>query len=197
MKLLREAVLFVLLLAFWFALSGHWDPLFIAMGIISAGVATWFGAQLIEGTIGSAERHPRVHLFWLVIYLGWLIGRMVVGAFQVARIVLDPRHPPRPGIMTFRTRLASPAARTMLANSITLVPGTITLVVEADQLTVHSFTPNAVDDLASARMQNRIAAVFRDVAQPAPELDWEFGEAPTDQDPESLEDFDATGGPTP
>lgn len=189
MKALRIVLLFGLLLGFWLALSARLDPLFLGMGIVSAAASTWFGAKLLERTVGDAARHPRVHLFWLTIFVVWMLGRMVVGALQVARIVLDPRYPPRPGVTQFRTQLRSPAARTVLANAITLVPGTITLEVERDLFTVHSFTPDAVDDLADARMQNRIAAAFRDVDQPAPELHWEVGEAPRDQDPEAQDDY--------
>ncbi len=195
MRLLRASVLFAVLLAFWLILSGQYNPLFIGMGVVSAAACAWFGALLVEPTVGDAGRHPRVHLFWLVIYVGWLLSRMVVGAMQVAWIVLNPKHPPRPGILRFRTELASPAARTMLANSITLVPGTITLEIDDGVLTVHSFTPKAVDDLASARMQNRIAAVFRDVDQPKPQLDWEFGDPPSDTDPGSREAFDPDAEP--
>ncbi len=188
MRLLRNAVLFTLLLGFWITLSGHLDPLFLGMGVVSAAVCTWFGGRLLEPTVGDPTMHRRVHLFWLLIYVAWMLGRMVVGAAQVARIVLDPRHPPQPGILRFRTNLQSPAARTMFANSITLVPGTLTLELEQDRLTVHSFTPSAVDDITAARMQNRVAAVFREPDQPAPEVDWDFGEtAPRDSDPESLE----------
>lgn len=189
MKWLRILLLFSLLLAFWLLLSGHMDPLFISMGVVSAAASTWFGAKLLERTVGDAARHPRVHLFWAAILVGWLLGRMVVGAVQVARIVLDPRCTPRPGVTQFRTQLRSPAARTVLASTITLVPGTITLEVEGDLFTVHSFTPDAVDDLADARMQNRIAAAFRDVDQPAPELHWDAGEAPRDHDPQAQDDY--------
>jgi len=189
MKALRVSLLFSLLLAFWLLLSGRFDPLFIGMGVVSAAASTWFGTKLLERTVGSAARHPRVHLFWLMILIGWMLGRMTVGAIQVAHIVIDPRYPPRPGVTQFRTQLRSPAARTFLAIAITLVPGTITLEVDGDLFTVHSFTPDAVDDLADARMQNRIAAAFRDIDQPAPELRWEVGRPPSDKDPEAHDDF--------
>lgn len=178
MKLLRHAGLFVLMLGFWLLLSGHYDPLFISMGVVSATVATWFGGALLEHTIGPAHSHPRVRVLSLLVYVGWLVARIIPSAIQVARIVLDPRLPPEPGMVRFRTRLNSPAARTTLANSITLVPGTMTIDVEGDEFTVHAFTHDAVKDLATGRMQNRIARVFRDTHQPEPELHWESGHHP-------------------
>lgn len=184
MRILRELTLFALLLAFWLLLSGQYNALFVGMGIVSAAIATWAGTRLVERTIGPAAEHPRVNLLRLALYLGWLFGRMVASALQVAWIVLNPRVPPRPGIVRFASELSSPAARTVLANSITLVPGTMTLEIDEGELTVHTFTPEAADDLASARMQNRIAGVFRDDPQHPPEMMWESdGSASTGGDP--------------
>lgn len=178
MRILREIFLFALLLGFWLLLSGQFNVLFIGIGVVSCAVVTWASVELLERTIGTAREHPRVSLIHLAVYLGWLVGRIVPSAVTVARIVLDPRLPPRPGIVRFRTRLSSPAARAVLANSITLVPGTMTLDIEDDLLTVHTFTPEAMEDLSDAHMQNRIAAIFRDAPEPPPELVWEAGHLP-------------------
>lgn len=178
MRAIRFLGLFIVMLALWLLLSGHYDPLFVSMGVGSSAVAAWFGGALLEHTVGPAREHPRVRFLSLVVYVGWLIMRVIPSAIQVARIVLDPRLPPEPGMVRFRTQLASPAARTTLANSITLVPGTMTIDVTDDEFTVHSFTPDAVEDLVTARMQNRIARVFRDVHQDEPEMIWESGHRP-------------------
>lgn len=178
MKAIRFLGLFIVLLALWLLLSGHYTLLFVSMGVASSALAAWFGGALLEDTVGPAHEHPRVRILSLLGYTGWLVARVIPSAVQVARIVLDPRLPPEPGMVRFRTHLASPAARTTLANSITLVPGTMTIDVDGDEFTVHSFTPDAVEDLSSARMQNRIARVFRDEHQPEPEMVWESGHRP-------------------
>jgi multicomponent Na+:H+ antiporter subunit E len=174
-KPVRQLVLFLLLLVFWQGLSWRLDPLFLAMGVISSAAITVLSTRLLEVTIGPAATHPRVRLVALVPYTTWMLGRMFVSAMQVARIVLDPRVPPQPGIARFRTELVSPAARAMLANSITLVPGTMTLEMEGDEITIHAFTPDAADDLATAAMQNRVARVFGDSPQVPPQLVWDSG----------------------
>lgn len=180
MRLVRQILLFALLLGFWLVISGQYNPLFIGMGIASAAFATWFGGKLFDNAIGLASAHPRVSAVQVPLYIGWILYRIVPSALQVAWIVLHPGRDPRPGMVRFTTHLASPAARTVLANSITLIPGTMTVDVAGDEFTVHAFTPDAADDLASAEMQNRIARVFRDDAQPAPEMRWESGHRPTD-----------------
>jgi multicomponent Na+:H+ antiporter subunit E len=177
-KPLRQALLFTFLLGFWVALSGRFEPLFLGMGAVSAGLVTAASTRLLERTVGPAGTHPRVRVLRLLPYALWLTWRMLASAVQIAWIVINPRVPPEPGIVRLRTELRSPAARAMLANSITLVPGTMTLELDGDELTVHSFTPDAVDDLASASMQDRIAAIFREPKQHPPELVWESGHTP-------------------
>lgn len=175
MRILRLLLLFTLLMAFWLLLSGRFDPHLVASGLITSAVITLASAPLLERTIGPAATHPRVRLLPAVPLIGWVLWRMLLSALQLARIVLDPRLPPEPGIVRFRTDLTSPAARTVLSTAITLVPGTMTLEVEGDVLTIHTFTPDAVSDFASAELQNRIAKVFSDAEQPRPELLWESG----------------------
>jgi multicomponent Na+:H+ antiporter subunit E len=171
----RQVVFFAIQLGFWLVLSGRLDPVFVVLGIASAAVVTLAATPLLEHTIGRAGTHPRVRVLPLITYSGWLFGRMMVSAVQIAWIVLNPRVPPKPGIVRLRTDLRSPAARAMLANSTTLVPGTMTLNISDREMVVHSFTPDAVEDLATAAMQNRIARIFGDDHQEPPELHWEEG----------------------
>lgn len=173
MRSVRSVVWFLLLLAFWQALSGRLDPLFLAMGAASAAAVTRLGVPLLDGVLGTAGEHPRTKVFKLLAYLLWLLARIPPAGLHVARVVLDPRLPPRPGVVRFRAGLASPAARTLLANSITLVPGTMTLAVEDDMITVHAFTPAAVADLASGATQRRIAAAFDHPPDDPPLMVWE------------------------
>jgi multicomponent Na+:H+ antiporter subunit E len=178
MRTIRQLLLFSALLGFWLLLSWRLDPLFLVMGVLSAAVITIASTVLLERTIGAAGEHPRVKVLRLGPYVVWLLGRMLLSAVQIAWIVINPRVPPEPGIVRIPIQLRSPAARTMLSNSLTLVPGTMTLEITEDEVTVHSFTPDAVDDLASAAMQDRIAAIFGDGPQAPPEMIWESGHTP-------------------
>lgn len=173
MRTLRALTLFGLLLIFWLALSARLDPLFVVLGVLSAALVTWLSMGLLEGVLGQADQTPRLHLWHLLTYLVWLVARIPPAGFQVALVVLDPRRTARPGVVRFRTRLASPTARTMLANSITVVPGTMTIEVTDDVFVVHAFTPAAAEDLATGAMQNRIARAFRHEHDPEPVLVWD------------------------
>ncbi len=184
MRTLRTGVLFLLLLGFWQALSARLDPLFLTLGVLSAAAVTWSSLSLLEQVLGDRGTTPPISLVSLVRYAGWLLVRIIQSGIWVAVVVLDPRRPPRPGVVHFRTGLQSPAARTLLATSITLVPGTITLNVDGDEFIVHAFTPANVDDLASADAQARIARIFGVPADEPPVLRWEpIHDAPPEDPP--------------
>ncbi|NCC63968.1 MAG: cation:proton antiporter [Spirochaetia bacterium] len=74
--------------------------------------------------------------FWYLIrFLFLMIVSLYVSSFQVVKSVMSKNTNPR--IVHFRTRLRSDLARTVLANCITFTPGTLTLDLNDDHLTVH------------------------------------------------------------
>ena len=172
---LRILVQFLTLFAFWLLLSWRFTPLFLVLGLLSAAGVTAVTHRLVAATLG-----PAVDLLGLplrvgrfAVYAVWLAGRMLAGAMQVAYDILTPGMPSDPHLLRFDTTLASPIARTMLANSISVVPGTITLEVDESTFLVHAFVPRAADDLVSATLQNRIAVLFDQETQAPPEVVWD------------------------
>lgn len=173
----RRLTQFAVLLALWLVLSGHFNPLSIGMGVASAALGVWLFEALRRPELDSGRRYSPAEVarrvYYSAIYLAWLISRIPPSGIEVAYHVLHPRVPIEPSLVRFRTGLASPVARTILANSITLVPGTMTVMVDGDEFLVHAFVPSAADDLIDATMQNRIADAFLEEHDPAPEVVWE------------------------
>jgi multicomponent Na+:H+ antiporter subunit E len=62
---------------------------------------------------------------------------LIKSNFDVARRVLTPALPIKPGIVEVKTKLKSKFARMLLANSITLTPGTLTVDVKDDSFFIH------------------------------------------------------------
>lgn len=172
MRMLRNSAMFAALLVFWLALSARLDPLFVVIGVISAAVATVFAIRLVDGVMGEDER-PRIKVWPLLTFHVWLLLQIPPAGLAIARVVVDQRRPPRPGVVHFRTSLQHPIARVLLANAITLVPGTMTLNIDGDCYTVHAFTPASMADLASGETQRRIARAFGEPVEEAPTLVWE------------------------
>ena len=88
----------------------------------------------------------------------WILARLacrflyelVLANLSVARIVLSPSLPIRPGIIAYETKLTSDLALTSLANMITLTPGTLTLDISEDRRYLYVHTLNIQDPVEVA-----------------------------------------------
>lgn len=160
------------LLAFWFALSGRTDPLFVVTGVLTVVIVTLVTSPITAECLRPDADHVRiarlpVALVRAVAFAGWMAGRIFVASLQLAKIALSPRLPLDPCWVRFHTELRTPLARTVLTNAITLVPGTLTVDIEGDDILVHALSPNQITDLVSGILQNKVAALFLEDAQPA------------------------------
>jgi multicomponent Na+:H+ antiporter subunit E len=65
--------------------------------------------------------------------------------------VLHPKLPIKPGIVLVKTKLKTPLGRLLLANSITLTPGTITVESDGDDFYIHWIRVEGVHDKERTR----------------------------------------------
>jgi multicomponent Na+:H+ antiporter subunit E len=84
-------------------------------------------------------------ILFSVVYVIVLFWEIIRANVDVAYRVIHPRMPIRPGIVVIRTSLRSNIAKLILANSITLTPGTFTLDVVGDRLLIHWIDVKATD----------------------------------------------------
>ena len=74
---------------------------------------------------------------FFAVYLVVLLWEIMKANLDVAYRVVHPRMPINPGVVVIMTALTSDIAKMILANSITLTPGTFTLDVIGDKLLIH------------------------------------------------------------
>ena len=93
---------------------------------------------------------------WLLLS-GYLFQQIVAGALQVAWLALQPKTMIRPGFVAYPLTVTSDAQIALLANLITLTPGTISVDVSADRrvLLIH-----ALDIASREQLIGEIAAGF-------------------------------------
>lgn len=97
-------------------------------------------------------------------YLPWLIYQIFLANLHVMCLVFHPRMMDliNPKIIKFNSRLSSDYGRTLMAHSITLTPGTITVDVTA----LGRFSVHCIDDASGAplpgKMEEKIASVFKE-----------------------------------
>ena len=144
-----------LLTAIWLLLTA---PVSLPELIAGIGVAVVIsllptGNAGILREIRLTPRAVAAALAYLVVFLVALVRANL----DVALRVLKPSLPISPGIVRIRTSLKTPLARTLLANSITLTPGTITVDVRDDLFYVHWIS---VDDEDIDGATRRIVGSF-------------------------------------
>jgi len=127
--------LFGITLVLWLALTSKLDLPELISGCFVCVVVSLLAAH-IYSTLGLPPISMKRILFSLL-YIIVLFTEIIRANFDVAYRVLHPRMPIRPGIVVIKTSLTSDVAKFILANSITLTPGTFTLDVVGDELLIH------------------------------------------------------------
>jgi multicomponent Na+:H+ antiporter subunit E len=142
------------LFAFWLALSGHFTPMLVAAGAASTVVCV---LAAIRMRAADAEGHP-IELFWgAVSYFPWLFREILKSGWAVTKLILHPRLPISPTMTVVRASQRTPVAVATYGNSITLTPGTITVGVSGNELTVHALTRDGALDLEAGGMDRRVS----------------------------------------
>jgi multicomponent Na+:H+ antiporter subunit E len=146
--LVRYGVAIVSLWALWFVLTGSTDPQEIVTGGVVAVVVAFVagGGPFTDDSLRILE--PK-RLGYALAYIPYMVWAIAVANWDVAKRVISPELKIKPGIVKVKTRLKHPTARMILANSITLTPGTITLDIRGDELWIHWIDVQA-DDIEGA-----------------------------------------------
>lgn len=86
-------------------------------------------------------------------YIVLLIKEVIIANIAVAKIVLSPKLEISPEIVKFESRLKSEVLRVVLANSITLTPGTITIDMQGGLYTVHCLKKEFARELIDSKLE--------------------------------------------
>lgn len=169
----RVAIQGAALFGLWIAFSGDFSIEFLAWGGIATVVAISFSELLFRGTHEHTFTALPTRFGWYVrtavrflLYHPWMAYQITAASIHVAYLVLHPRIPIEPALVEFETSLVSEPAHVLLAQSITLTPGTVTVDAFEGTLLVHCLSRLTREQLAQGSIQRRVAGVF---AEPAAE----------------------------
>lgn len=122
----------------------------IMAGLVVAGLVAVVSGEIVTQRFGRLLSPTRY--FWAIIYLFFFVYYVVKANIEVAYRVLHPAMPIRPGIVRVYSSLRTASARTVLANSITLTPGTLTVdITEDGYFYIHWINVGTLDEEAMAR----------------------------------------------
>jgi multicomponent Na+:H+ antiporter subunit E len=135
MKLKNVIVSFLIAFIFWILLNNTFDPVILALGAgLSLMLSLIFCARC---DVFSEIKLTPAAFFYTLVYLGIFLKELIKSNLDVARRVLTPSLPINPGIVEAKTSLKSKMGRMILANSITLTPGTLTIDIVDNTLYIH------------------------------------------------------------
>ncbi len=136
---------------FWLVLSGHYTALLLSFGAASCALVAWLCRRMDIVDHESHPHHlwPRMPRYWLL--LTW---ETLKSNWSVASIILSGRRV-EPVTAYVETPLEQDIVRTILANSITLTPGTLTLDVEDRRMRIHALEPAFMTELHEGPMVPR------------------------------------------
>ena len=157
--MLHPLKLFFLTIGLWIALSGHFAPFLLSLGVLSAATVTFISHRM--GVI-DAEGQPLRLIPGLLRYVPWLAKEIVRACIDVAWRIARPKLPIQPTIIRVPANQQTVPGRVSFANSITLTPGTISLDVLVNEIEVHALTAESAADLQSGEMANRVRQIEPD-----------------------------------
>ena len=151
----KRVILFLILMAFWLAISGSVDAQHLIIGAVLslAAVSFW---QVLDKRL---SKMPVLgELLQLCVCFVMIIGYIIQANISIAKTLLFSKPQVSPVVMEMETGIQSNWGRVLLATCITITPGTITVDINPDtgRMVVHALTRENAVDLLHWRMIDKI-----------------------------------------
>ena len=147
--------MYFLLFGFWVLLNGQWTTEIAIVGLIVCAALYAFMCAFMgyspKREWRIAKRLPRI-----VGYFFYLVGEVFKSSWGVIKLIWSPTMVIEPEVTSFRTKLRTDAGKVVLANSITMTPGTITIDVQEDEFLIHCLDASFDVGQEGFEMEDRI-----------------------------------------
>lgn len=153
---------FISLMAFWIAMSGFLDAIHLTMGVVTVAGVMMLNYRMKQYRYfdDDMEDLSELRFFQAFKYFFWMIYQVLVAGFHVLSVIMQPKMPIEPTLITFKADLPSSHAKMILGNSITLTPGTLTVDITEDTFIVHAFDEQSYAGIADDSMPRQVLGLF-------------------------------------
>jgi multicomponent Na+:H+ antiporter subunit E len=145
-----------LYLLFWIVISENAKIETICIGIIISLLVATLNKDLM--CVNRKLNFRKNSMLWIS-YTTLMLKEILVSNINVAKIVLSPKIIISPQIVTIRTKIKSNFNKTILANTITLTPGTLTISMNGDEILVHCLKGEYSKELTNSAFEKIILKV--------------------------------------
>ena len=136
----------ILFFAAWLIFNGRITLEIVIFGVVIAAAVFAFICKFMDHSIKKELKLYRSIPKFLK-YVFVLIKEIIKANLAVIKMILSRREVTEPTLVKVHTNLKSETAKVILANSITLTPGTITVSMEGDTLLVHCLDKSLSDGM--------------------------------------------------
>lgn len=153
-------ILTLALIGVWLVWSGHFDkPFILGLGLLSVLFSVWMSRRM---SIVDEEGAPvQLGVRPFLLYAPWLTKEIILSNIEVTKIILSPRLPTQRNMVTVKAHSESQLGKVILANSITLTPGTVSVSMDGDEILVHALSFDGSAEEISGEMDERVQRLER------------------------------------
>lgn len=141
--------MFLLYFALWIVFNGRVTLEIVLFGLVIATVLYWFICKYMNYN-PKTELKILKNFFCGLCYAAVLLWEILKANLFVMKLIYTEKYEVEPALVVFHTDLKSETARFVLANSITLTPGTITVTLEGDEYCVHCLDREMAEGLENS-----------------------------------------------
>ena len=128
--------MYILFFLLWIIFNGQITLEIVVFGILISAAMYAFICKFMDYSF-KKERIVLREAGYIIEYLTVLFWEIVKANMETIRFIIARKHKNQPVLVSFTTDLKTRTAKAILANSITLTPGTITVSLEGNKLVVH------------------------------------------------------------
>ncbi|MCQ2524384.1 MAG: Na+/H+ antiporter subunit E [Lachnospiraceae bacterium] len=139
----------VLLFLVWLIFNGKFTVEIAIFGLVISAVIVLFMCKFMDYSM-KKELKLYKSFFWFIKYIAILVWEIIKANLSVISLETSQRYELEPVIVTFKSPVKTSVGKFILANSITLTPGTITVSQENDEFVVHALDSSLAVGLDSS-----------------------------------------------
>ena len=145
--------LFTVLAAFWLINSPNDSVLLLLLGLVSI----CFVIVLIHRMrLLDSESLPLHLLLRILPFYCWLFVEIIKGSAYVLARIAFPRSAVKPEIFSLQVTFSKPMTAVIFANSVTLVPGTLCIQLEDNEVTIHALSESLARELKQGALIEKL-----------------------------------------
>ncbi len=145
-----------LLFVFWLFLSGYFAPLLLLLGLASVALTVFLSKRM---NVIDNESYPLHLSLKLPAFFIYIFNEIIKANIDVIRrILIWNEHSISPQLVDIPVLQKTDLGRVIYANAITLTPGTVTVELTRDTITIHTLTAEAAEELTEGSMAKEISS---------------------------------------